>query len=145
MAPKLCQSSSISGPSATAKPRRLKIETIWLRTRFKGWRVPTAIGSPGRDKSMAAAPAPAPPVAFSLRVSNLVSTKILNSFRIWPNSFFWSTGTFFISPMMALTKPFVPSHLILNASTKSAVPATSAATSSLNPAIFCNKASMLRR
>ena len=39
-----CQSSSISGPSASVKPRREKISTISFFTMVSGWRVPNETG-----------------------------------------------------------------------------------------------------
>ena len=48
---KLCQSSSISGPSDTLNPMVEKMSIIWFLTKDIGWREPIVMGSPGRVKS----------------------------------------------------------------------------------------------
>ncbi len=48
---KLCQSSSISGPSETLKPILEKISMIWFFTMDIGCLAPNSSDSPGRVRS----------------------------------------------------------------------------------------------
>ena len=68
---KLCQSSSISGPSATAKPRSAKISASSSITWLTGWTVPLGISWAGSDRSIVS--------VASLRSSSAVSSADLRS------------------------------------------------------------------
>ena len=113
---KLCQSSSISGPSATVKDRRSKISTILFLIKVTGCLLPEGMGIPGRDTSILNPVTTFNDSMRSFSASNLASANILKAFKVWPNDFFCSTGTFFISPIIALTIPFTPRKRILNCS-----------------------------
>ena len=52
---KLCQSSSISGPSTTRKPSRVKTSTISRSTSVSGWSDPVRGAGPGSVRSMRSA------------------------------------------------------------------------------------------
>src|ERR671936_190980 len=67
-ASKLCHSSSISGPSTTRYPIRVKTSTIRSSTIVMGWSVPAAGRRPGSEMSTASPPRPASPV---IRTSSL--------------------------------------------------------------------------
>ena len=101
-----CQSSSISGPSATANPMFWKMSTISRRTTCKGWWVPIGTPPEGRVASRPEAltlDADAVDAAFTLS-----STACFSALSIGPSSRFWSPGTSLKAAMRSFILPFRP-------------------------------------
>ena len=114
---KLCQSSSISGPSDNSNPTFEKISIIWFLIKVIGCKVPLEIGNPGLVKSSEILL-----VDFELTDFNssyLIWAKFFNSFIFWPYSFFWSEGTFLNSLNRSLIIPFLPRNWIFKDSISS--------------------------
>src|SRR5690606_27996996 len=92
-AEKLCQSSSISGPSATENPSLLKILTISLRTSDSGCRDPGGKPSPGKVRSAWGFSSATSLLNDSCAVLYLVSAACFSSFSTLPTTFFSSGET----------------------------------------------------
>ena len=109
---KLCQSSSISGPTDKEKPSFEKISMTWLRKIEIGWSEPTSMGWPGREKSIAdSGLLDLDPDDFLLSSSLLVAA-IFRAFNCCPKAFFWSLGTFLKEAKSPVRIPFFPKNLI---------------------------------
>ena len=132
-----CQSSSISGPCATAKPRRLKIDMISSRTNDRGWRVPSLTGDGVRVRSSSSVPSSRNSVA-SFRSLIFSVASVLSSLMATPTLFFWSAGTFRKSAMRALTAPFLLRYFRRRASTSFVSLAWSASISAFKAFIRSN-------
>ena len=80
---KLCQSSSISGPSEIVKPIFEKILMISFLTREIGWRVPIFIGIEGREGSKEETAVVILSYCF-LRIWYLWVARLFNVLSFWP-------------------------------------------------------------
>ena len=105
-----CQSSSISGPSATSYPNLRKISMISSLTIDTGWRDPSWNGSPGIVRSKDAPDAELLSSRDSFRAAIFSVAAFLSWFSFCPNSLFISGGTDLNSSKRAVTEPFFPSR-----------------------------------
>ena len=117
-AEKLCQSSSISGPSETLNPIFENISMISFLTIEIGWREPTAKFSAGRERSIFALVSSDCP-ATSFRRFILFKDFVFSSLSFFPKSFFCSLGTSLNWANSWVTSPFFPSIRIRNCSISS--------------------------
>ena len=115
---KLCQSSSISGPSATAKPIDLKISVILFFTKLIGCLDPSSRGYPGLVRSSFSA-ATFCEELLCVSSSSLAEMLCFSKFIFWPYSFFWSLDTDLNCSNKSFKIPFFPLNLILNCSISS--------------------------
>ena len=111
-----CQSSSISGPSATAKPNLEKMSRISSLTREIGCLVPSSKKSPGLVKSVLVSKSNTSS-KDSLSDSIFSAALVLSSFRHLPNSLLSSGATVRNSSNRRVISPFFPRSFTLSSST----------------------------
>ena len=112
---KLCQSSSISGPSLIVNPIFEKMSTILFFTIDMGWRDPNSIGSPVLEISLIVVFVEPGEIWF-FKSSNLDCAVFFNWFKSCPTFFFLSLSNDLNSTKYELSNPFLPKYLILKSS-----------------------------
>src|SRR5688572_24684607 len=125
-ASKLCQSSSISGPSLSSKPRRPKMSAMRSIVRLTGCRPPRSASRPGRVTSRVSEASRASSAASS-RLALRSPSAAVRASRAWliasPAALRWSAGSVPSCLSWAVTLPCLPSRETRRASTASGVSA----------------------
>src|SRR5690606_30953558 len=131
---KLCQSVSISGPSAMEKPMSEKMAVISSQTWLTGWMRPAAVGGAGsgrvtsrRSAARRAASASAP--SSPERASTAVAISVLRPLMAGPAVLRSSGGMLPSEASSAETDPFLPRAATRTASSAAASPAAAMAAS----------------
>ena len=130
---KLCQSSSISGPSLILKPIREKMSIIRFLTSEIGCRPPTKKGSPGRVLSTNFALLFLSFSKVCLSSFTFSCAVFFNSLTANPYAFFSATGTDLKAPNNSLSTPFLPKNFTRNASTSDRLSVENSLASLISP------------